>query len=54
MNTENKYDKCGVWHEVTEYAEMDHIDARNFYVEGAGQLCQACFDDCYHEKTEKS
>ena len=33
---------CG---EETEYAEMDHINARNFYVDGAGQLCQTCFDE---------
>ena len=53
-NTKTKHDKCVICHEETEYAEMDHIDARNFYVEGTGQLCQTCFDDCYHEKTEKN
>ena len=44
----NKHDKCVICGELTEYAEMDHVPARNFYVEGAGQLCQACFDQIYH------
>ena len=41
---------CG---EETEYAELDPVLARNFYVEGSGQLCQICFDDCYYAKKEK-
>ena len=41
----NKHDKCVMCGEETEYAEMDHINARNFYVDGAGQLCQTCFDE---------
>lgn len=44
----NKHDKCVTCGEVTEYAEMDHILVRDFYVEGAGQLCQVCFDAFYH------
>ena len=43
----NKHDKCVICNEVTEYAEMDHILARNFYVDGAGQLCQVCYDEFY-------
>ena len=53
-NTIIKHDKCVICHEETEYAEMDHIDARNFYVEGAGQLCQTCFDKCYYEKQKEN
>ena len=52
-NTENKHDKCVICNEETEYAEMDHVLARNFYVEGSGQLCQMCFDNCYYEKEEE-
>tara|TARA_Y100000310_G_scaffold338299_1_gene427563 strand:+ start:2931 stop:3110 length:180 start_codon:yes stop_codon:yes gene_type:complete len=47
QKTPNKHDKCVTCGEVTEYAEMDHVLARNFYVEGAGQLCQACYDKFY-------
>jgi len=46
----NKHDKCVLCGEKTEYAEMDHVNARNFYVDGSGQLCQACFDEEYHCK----
>jgi len=44
----NKHDKCVSCGETTEYAEMDHILVRDFYVEGAGQLCQVCFDRFYN------
>lgn len=53
-NTENKHDTCVICNEETEYAEMDHVLARNFYVEGTGQLCQMCFDNCYYEKKEEN
>ena len=46
--TPNKHDKCVLCGETTEYAEMDHILVRDFYVDGAGQLCQTCFDEQYH------
>ena len=45
----NKHDKCVVCHEITEYAEMDHILVRDFYIEGVGQLCQGCFDNASKE-----
>ena len=44
----NKHDKCAECGELTEYATMDYVDARNFYVNGRGQLCQVCFDDEYN------
>jgi hypothetical protein len=47
----NKHDKCVLCGEKTEYAEMDQVNARNFYVDGSGQLCQACFDEeCHYER----
>ena len=30
---------CG---EATSYKKSDHIDSRNGYIEGAGQLCLEC------------
>ena len=53
-NIKNKHDMCVICGEETEYAEMDHVLARNFYVEGAGQLCQVCFDNSYHAKKEEN
>lgn len=47
---EYKYDTCILCKEATEYAEMDPVAARTFYVEGTGQLCQACFDKVAHEE----
>jgi len=35
----NKHDKCVSCGESTEYAEMDHILVRDFYVEGAMLKC---------------
>lgn len=50
----NKHDKCVLCGEKTEYAEMDYVNARNFYVDGSGQLCQACFDEEYHCKRKNA
>ena len=47
---EYKYDTCILCKEATEYAEMDPVTARTFYVEGTGQLCQACFDKVTQEE----
>ena len=46
----NKHDKCVLCGETTEYAEMDHVFASDFYVNGIGQLCQSCFDEEYRSK----
>jgi hypothetical protein len=40
-------DKCVSCNTETQYDETTHIDFRNNYVEGAGQLCQACSDKIY-------
>jgi len=41
---------CGV---ETEYYDTTHIDARRFYIEGAGQLCKDCFEKIINEKRGK-
>jgi|TARA_B100001964_G_C13716885_1_gene372819 hypothetical protein len=48
----NKKDKCVSCKKETRYDEFDHIDFRNFYIEGAGQLCPECYNEIY-EKKEK-
>ena len=35
---------CGL---MTETPKNQHIDYRNYYVEGAGQLCKRCYDKIY-------
>lgn len=37
---------CG---EDTPYKQNTHIDLREHYVEGAGQLCKSCWDDTYNK-----
>ncbi len=47
MNTPNDLDvciKCGC---LSEYSKTLPIDFRNYYIEGAGQLCQKCFEKTY-------
>jgi len=43
-------EKCVSCGKVTEYKITDHIDARENYVEGAGQLCSECYKEIYNEK----
>ena len=49
----NKYDKCVICNVETEYDELDHIDKRYFYVEGAGQLCPKCYNQIHERKNAK-
>lgn len=43
---ERAKEKCVLcWKEV-EYSLDTPIEARQFYVEGAGQLCEACYKEC--------
>ena len=51
-NKEPKKDKCVSCGIETRYDEFDHIDFRNFYIEGAGQLCAECFNDIYKPKNK--
>ena len=45
----NKKDKCVSCKKETQYDEFDHIDSRNFYIEGAGQLCPECYNEIYQK-----
>ena len=48
MSKKGKKDKCVSCGIETRYDEFDHIDFRNFYIEGAGQLCPDCYDRIYN------
>ena len=52
--TPNKHEKCAECGEITEYASMDGVGARSFYIEGIGFLCQLCFDHEYNYETENA
>lgn len=40
-------DNCVLCDIETPYKITDHIDMRQHYVEGAGQLCKECWDKIY-------
>ena len=42
-----EYEKCVVCHQETEVKKDEPIQNRQFYVVGAGQLCQKCFKEIY-------
>tara|TARA_R100000005_G_C4970731_1_gene183833 strand:- start:552 stop:704 length:153 start_codon:yes stop_codon:yes gene_type:complete len=46
-SSEVEYDKCISCREETKEPTSKHIDYRDFYVEGAGQLCEKCFLEIY-------
>tara|TARA_B100001123_G_C14312904_1_gene632132 strand:+ start:32 stop:211 length:180 start_codon:yes stop_codon:yes gene_type:complete len=52
INNEEK-DKCVVCKEDTPYEKETHVHKRYCYVEGAGQLCETCWDEIYNTKFSK-
>jgi len=47
MEKNNKTEKCVSCGADTDVPVDQHIDLRKHYVEGAGQLCVACFNRIY-------
>lgn len=43
----NELDQCVSCWKDTEYTKGTNIYYRNFYVEGAGQLCESCYIKIY-------
>lgn len=41
------YEKCVSCHEVTDIDINAHVSTRNYYIEGAGQLCPKCYFTIY-------
>lgn len=48
--TKNEKDVCVICYKETPYKLSDHIDEREKYVEGAGQLCKTCYGSTYSEE----
>ena len=44
------FEKCIICHCITNVPVGTHIEEREFYVEGAGQLCPKCFAECFGKK----
>lgn len=47
------YEKCVLCGKQTDIKSDTHIDMRDFYVEGAGQLCRDCWLSVYGKGKEK-
>lgn len=43
----DKMDVCVRCGKETPYLKSTHIDQREYYIEGAGQLCKDCFNEVY-------
>ena len=50
MKSKEEKDKCILCGEETPYKKNEHIDFRDFYIYGVGQLCRKCFDESLHER----
>jgi len=46
-------DSCVICKEETPYTFSTHIDEREHYVQGAGQLCSRCHFELYVEKPKR-
>ena len=42
-------DKCVLCGKITSYLESDNISKREWYIEGAGQLCEGCYVEKYRK-----
>ena len=47
-----KIENCVFCGKETPYTINIHIDYREYYVEGAGQLCKECYDKIYTIKND--
>lgn len=47
MPDEREKDKCVLCWKETKYYKDTHIDLREHYVEGSGQLCPECHERVY-------
>lgn len=43
-------ERCVICWKETEYSKNTPIKDRQFYMEGAGQLCEECYKECLLEK----
>jgi recombinational DNA repair protein (RecF pathway) len=49
----DNYEKCVLCDIPTTIAVNTPVDNRHFYIEGAGQLCERCWNDVYSEKSNQ-
>lgn len=47
--TNKKYEDCVSCGKETTDKKSTHVDLRQYYVDGAGQLCADCYDRVYSQ-----
>jgi len=47
LEIKQKVEKCVSCGKDTSYTTDTHIDYRMYYIEGAGQLCEECYNEIY-------
>ena len=47
IESDSKYELCVICDAATKEREDQHIDSRNYYVEGCGKLCEKCYIEIY-------
>jgi hypothetical protein len=47
MSRNDEKEKCVMCGRETPYTKNTHIDLREYYIEGAGQLCEKCYKEIY-------
>ena len=50
----DQIEKCVMCEKETPYKVNTHIDLREHYVEGGGQLCKECWDKTYNPPSNTS
>jgi hypothetical protein len=45
-------DKCVMCGAETQYNKSTHIDNRDYYIEGVGQLCRECYFNIYENRNK--
>ena len=52
-NKDREYEKCANCNKQTDIPIDMHIDLRECYIEGAGQLCRECYFTIYKKVIKK-
>ena len=52
-NSNKEYEKCVCCGKMTDVLCSTHIDLRDNYIVGAGQLCRACYSELYNKTCVK-
>jgi len=51
---ESVKDRCVICNAETEYDHSTHIDNREYYIEGSGQLCPPCYHPIMIDTCQKN